>query len=210
MGCCDTDIQASPAPAYRRVLWAVLLINAVMFVVEAASGVLADSRALQADALDFLGDTATYGLTLWALGQSMAWRLRAARIKGFSLLIMGVVVLGNSVWALWQGSAPQGELMMGVAGLALVANVVSALLLLRHRQGDANIRSAWLCSRNDALANLAVLVSGGLVLWLGSRWPDLLVALAIAGLFTHSALSILRQVRDEQGGQQCAEEKESC
>lgn len=100
--------------------------------------------------------------------------------------------------------------MMGVAGLALVANVVSALLLLRHRQGDANIRSAWLCSRNDALANLAVLVSGSLVLWLGSRWPDLLVALAIAGLFTHSALSILRQVRDEQGGQQCAEEKESC
>ena len=206
MGCCDTDIQASPAPAYRRVLWLVLLINAVMFVVEATSGVLADSRALQADALDFLGDTATYGLTLWALGQSLAWRLRAARIKGVSLLIMGVVVLGNSVWALLQGNAPQGQMMMGVAGLALFANVVSALLLLRHRQGDANIRSAWLCSRNDALANLAVLVSGSLVFWLDSRWPDLLVALAIASLFTHSALSILRQVNNEQETDNCAKE----
>ena len=168
-----------------------------MFVVEAASGVLADSRALQADALDFLGDTATYGLTLWALGQSMAWRVRAARIKGVSLLVMGVIVLSNSVWALLQGSAPQGELMMGVASVALAANVISALLLLRHRQGDANIRSAWLCSRNDALANLAVLMSGSLVFWLDSRWPDLLVAVAIAGLFTHSAISILRQAGSE-------------
>jgi len=166
-------------------------------VVEAASGVLADSRALQADALDFLGDTATYGLTLWALGQSMAWRVRAARIKGMSLLVMGVIVLSNSVWALLQGSAPQGELMMGVASVALAANVISALLLLRHRQGDANIRSAWLCSRNDALANLAVLMSGSLVFWLDSRWPDLLVAVAIAGLFTHSAISILRQAGSE-------------
>ncbi len=198
MVCFDTDIQSTPAPAYRRVLWVVLAINAVMFVVEASSGVLADSRALQADALDFLGDTATYGLTLWALGQSLAWRLRAARIKGISLLIMGGLVLGNSVWALLQGSAPQGQMMVGIASLALVANVVSALLLMRHRQGDANIRSVWLCSRNDAIANLAVLVSGALVVWQGSRWPDLLVALAIAGLFTHSALSILRQANHEQ------------
>ena len=197
MGCCDHQIVENPAPAYQRVLWIVLAINAVMFVVEAASGVLADSRALQADALDFLGDTATYGLTLWALGQSMAWRVRAARIKGVSLLVMGVIVLSNSVWALLQGSAPQGELMMGVASVALAANVISALLLLRHRLGDANIRSAWLCSRNDALANLAVLMSGSLVFWLDSRWPDLLVAVAIAGLFTHSAISILRQAGSE-------------
>ncbi len=197
MGCCDHEIVENPAPAYQRVLWIVLAINAVMFVVEATSGVLADSRALQADALDFLGDTATYGLTLWALGQSLSWRLRAARIKGYSLLVMGVVVLANSVWALWQGSAPNGELMIGVASLALAANVISALLLLRHRQGDANIRSAWLCSRNDALANMAVLASGSLVFWLDSRWPDLLVALAIAGLFTHSAVSILRQADKE-------------
>ena len=178
MGCCDHQIVENPAPAYQRVLWIVLAINAVMFVVEAASGVLADSRALQADALDFLGDTATYGLTLWALGQSMAWRVRAARIKGVSLLVMGVIVLSNSVWALLQGSAPQGELMMGVASVALAANVISALLLLRHRQGDANM-------------------SGSLVFWLDSRWPDLLVAVAIAGLFTHSAISILRQAGSE-------------
>ncbi|MEE2603762.1 cation diffusion facilitator family transporter [Alcanivorax sp. DSM 26293] len=203
MGCCDTDIRSTPAPAYRRVLWVVLLINAVMFVVEATSGVLADSRALQADALDFLGDTATYGLTLWALGQSLAWRLRAARIKGVSLLIMGLVVLANSVWALLQGNAPQGQMMMGVAGLALTANVVSALLLMRYRQGDANIRSVWLCSRNDAIANLAVLLSGAWVVWQGSRWPDLLVALAIAGLFTHSAVSILRQANQEREPDHC-------
>ena len=204
MGCCDHQIVENPAPAYQRVLWIVLAINAVMFVVEAASGVLADSRALQADALDFLGDTATYGLTLWALGQSMAWRVRAARIKGVSLLVMGVLVLANSVWALLQGSAPQAELMMGVASVALAANVISAFLLLRHRQGDANIRSAWLCSRNDALANLAVLMSGSLVFWLDSRWPDLLVAVAIAGLFTHSAISILRQASSESAmGDRC-------
>ncbi|MCG8393715.1 MAG: cation transporter [Pseudomonadales bacterium] len=203
MGCCDTDIQATPAPAYRRVLWLVLLINAVMFVVEATSGLLADSRALQADALDFLGDAATYGLTLWALGHSLAWRLRAARIKAVSLLVMGVLVLANSAWALMQGSEPAGNMMMGVATLALLANAVSALLLLRYRQGDANIRSAWLCSRNDAIANLAVLGSGALVVWLGSRWPDLLVALAIAGLFTHSAVSILRQVNREEEPDGC-------
>ena len=142
-------------------------------------------------------------MTLWALGQSLAWRLRAARIKGVSLLVMGVIVLGNSVWALLQGNAPQGQMMMGVAGLALAANVVSALLLMRHRQGDANIRSVWLCSRNDAIANLAVLLSGALVVWQGSRWPDLLVALAIAGLFTHSAVSILRQASNEQQPDHC-------
>tara|TARA_Y100001001_G_scaffold80537_1_gene78545 strand:+ start:374 stop:901 length:528 start_codon:yes stop_codon:yes gene_type:complete len=168
-----------------------------MFGVEATTGVLADSRALQADALDFLGDASTYGLTLWALGQSLTWRLRAARIKGWSLLVMGVLVLANSGWALVQGSAPVGETMMGVAALALVANVVSAVLLLRHRQGDANIRSAWLCSRNDAIANLAVLASGSLVIWADSRWPDLLVAGVIAALFTHSAVSILRQANRE-------------
>jgi Co/Zn/Cd efflux system component len=137
------------------------------------------------------------------VGQSLAWRLRAARIKGVSLLVMGVIVLGNSVWALLQGNAPQGQMMMGVAGLALAANVVSALLLMRHRQGDANIRSVWLCSRNDAIANLAVLLSGALVVWQGSRWPDLLVALAIAGLFTHSAVSILRQASNEQQPDHC-------
>lgn len=197
MACCDTDLSAPQAPAYRRVLWVVLWINAVMFGVEATTGVLADSRALQADALDFLGDASTYGLTLWALGQSLTWRLRAARIKGWSLLVMGVLVLANSGWALVQGSAPVGETMMGVAALALVANVVSAVLLLRHRQGDANIRSAWLCSRNDAIANLAVLASGSLVIWADSRWPDLLVAGVIAALFTHSAVSILRQANRE-------------
>lgn len=200
MGCCDSDLkvdQAIPPPAYRRVLWIVLLINALMFVVEAMTGVLADSRALQADALDFLGDATTYGLTLWALGQSLHWRLRAARIKGWSLLVMGVLVLLNSAWALVKGSAPVGETMMGIASLALVANVVSAMLLLRYRQGDANIRSAWLCSRNDAIANLAVLVSGSLVVWVESRWPDLVVALVLAALFTHSAVSILRQANRE-------------
>ncbi|KZY13789.1 cation transporter, partial [Alcanivorax sp. HI0035] len=139
----------------------------------------------------------------WALGQSLAWRVRAARIKGVSLLIMGLVVLANSVWALLQGNAPQGQMMMGVAGLALAANVVSALLLMRYRQGDANIRSVWLCSRNDAIANLAVLLSGAWVVWQGSRWPDLLVALAIAGLFTHSAVSILRQANQEREPDHC-------
>lgn len=198
MACCEPELERDAAPAYRRALIAVLLINLSMFFVEALVGLASGSRALRADALDFLGDAATYGLTLWALGQSLAWRWRAARIKGWSLLLLGVLVLADSLRALVSGVAPSGGLISTVGVVALVANGLSLLLLLRYRQGDANIRSAWLCTRNDVIANLSVIVAGALVMLTGNHWPDVLVALAIAALFTHSALAILRQTRHEE------------
>jgi cation diffusion facilitator family transporter len=198
MACCEPELNHQAPAAYRNVLIAVLAINLIMFAVEAAVGLFSGSRALRADALDFLGDAATYGLTLWALGQSLTWRFRAARIKGFSLLLLGLLVLADSLVSLITGAAPPGVMMSGIGALALVANLTSLALLVRYRQGDANIRSAWLCTRNDVLANLAVIVAGLLVLATGSHWPDVLVAIAIAALFCHSAVSILRQAAAEQ------------
>ncbi|HEX5678863.1 MAG TPA: cation transporter [Alcanivorax sp.] len=198
MACCEPELDKRAPAAYRKALIAVLAINLIMFLVEASVGLFSGSRALRADALDFLGDAATYGLTLWALGQSLTWRFRAARIKGYSLLVLGLLVLADSLVALISGAAPAGVMMSGIGALALVANLASLMLLVRYRQGDANIRSAWLCTRNDVLANVSVIIAGLLVLSTGSHWPDVLVALAIAGLFTHSALSILRQADDEQ------------
>ncbi|MFP1682132.1 cation transporter [Alloalcanivorax sp. C16-1] len=198
MACCEPELERGAPPAYRRALIAVLLINLSMFFVEALIGLTSGSRALRADALDFLGDAATYGLTLWALGQSMTWRWRAARIKGWSLLLLGVLVLVDSLRALVSGATPSGGLISTVGLVALAANGLSLLLLLRYRQGDANIRSAWLCTRNDVIANLSVILAGALVILTGNHWPDVLVALAIAGLFTHSALAILRQAGQEE------------
>ena len=198
MACCEPELNHQAPAAYRNVLIAVLAINLIMFAVEAAVGLFSGSRALRADALDFLGDAATYGLTLWALGQSLTWRFRAARIKDLSLLLLGLLVLADSLVILIAGAAPPGVMMSGIGALALVANLTSLALLVRYRQGDANIRSAWLCTRNDVLANLAVIVAGLLVLATGSHWPDVLVAMAIAALFCHSAVSILRQAAAEQ------------
>ncbi|MFP1677599.1 cation transporter [Alloalcanivorax sp. C16-2] len=197
MACCEPELDRQAPPAYRRVLIAVLVINLTMFGVEVLVGIFTGSRALRADALDFLGDAATYGLTLWALGQSLVWRTRAARIKGYSLLVLGLLVLGDSLVSLFHGVTPPGGMISAIGALALTANVTSLLLLLRYRDGDANIRSVWLCTRNDVIANLAVIGAGLLVLATGSRWPDPLVALGIAALFTHSAVAILRQANDE-------------
>ncbi len=198
MACCEPELDQQAPAAYRNALIAVLVINLTMFAVEAVVGLFSGSRALRADALDFLGDASTYGLTLWALGQSLTWRFRAARIKGVSLLVLGLLVLADSLVALISGGTPPGVMMSGIGALALAANVTSLMLLMRYRQGDANIRSAWLCTRNDVVANLAVIVAGLLVLATGNHWPDVLVAMAIAGLFCHSAVSILRQADAEQ------------
>jgi len=197
MACCEPELNDQAPPAYRKVLVAVLLINLAMFFVELSVGLFSGSHALRADALDFLGDAATYGLTLWALGQSLAWRLRAARIKGLSLLVLGVLVLVDSLVAMVNGGMPPASLISGIGLLALVANLASLGLLVRYRSGDANIRSAWLCTRNDVIANSAVIGAGLLVAVSSSRWPDLIIALGIAGLFTHSAVSILRQASAE-------------
>jgi Co/Zn/Cd efflux system component len=160
-------------------------------------GQLAGSMALQADALDFAGDTATYGLSLFAITQSLAFRSKAALVKGVSLGIMGVYVLAAALWRAFVAGTPDAMTMGWVGILALSANVASALLLLRFRDGDANVRSVWLCSRNDAIGNVAVLCAAGLVAVTATRWADLAVAAIMASLFLSTAWQITRQARGE-------------
>jgi cation diffusion facilitator family transporter len=184
-------------PRYKRVLWVVIAINAVMFVIEIAAGRLAGSQALQADALDFLGDTLTYGLSLAVIGASLKTRATAAFLKGASLMLMGLWVFGSTAYQVLILGLPQAEIMAGIGFLALAANVTSVLLLLRYKDGDANVRSVWLCSRNDAIGNVAVMVAAVAVWAFGSAWPDLIVAAAMALLFLNSSYLILRQAREE-------------
>ena len=182
---------------FRRALWLVVAINAIMFAVEMAAGVAAGSQALKADALDFAGDTATYALSLAVLGMPLVWRARAALLKGLSLSAMGVGVLALTAWHVLVLDTPHAE-TMGVVGVAaLVANLASVLILLRYRDGDANVRSVWLCSRNDAIGNVAVIVASGAVWATASAWPDLIVAALMAALFVRSSVQILAQARAE-------------
>jgi Co/Zn/Cd efflux system component len=178
---------------YRRRLWIVVALNAGMFVVEMISGQLAGSQALMADALDFFADAATYGLSIWVIGRSVRIRAGAALVKGVSLFLMGLFVAASTLWRVFGDGVPEAE-VMGVVGLmALAANVASVLILVRYKDGDANVRSVWLCSRNDAVGNVAVMVAALGVWGSGTPWPDLLVAAIMAGLFLTSASEILRR-----------------
>jgi len=183
---------------YRRVLWIVIAINAAMFVIEIAAGSLAGSQALKADALDFLGDSLTYGLSLAVLGMPLGRRALVALLKGLSLAAMGVWVLGTTIWQIFVLGVPQAEMMGAVGFLALLANVASVILLMRWREGDANVRSVWLCSRNDAVGNVAVIAAAGLVALTNTAWPDLIVAALMAGLFLSSAVQVLRRATAER------------
>ncbi|MBU1213208.1 MAG: cation transporter [Alphaproteobacteria bacterium] len=183
--------------AYKRILWAVIVINAAMFLIEMSAGKLAGSQALQADALDFLGDAFTYGLSLAVIGMSLKVRSTAALIKGVSLLLMGLWVFGSTAYQFFVLGVPKAEIMGAIGVLALAANVASVLLLMRYKDGDANVRSVWLCSRNDAIGNVAVMVAS-IAVWLTTTaWPDLIVAIIMAGLFLRSAQLILVQAWQE-------------
>ena len=184
-------------PRWRRILWAALLINAAMFGVEIVAGVAADSRALQADALDFLGDAANYAISLGVAGMALAWRARAAMIKAVTMLAFGLWVLGSAMWGFIDGSAPHPETMGLIGALALAANVVVALMLYRYRTGDANMRSVWICSRNDAIGNVAVLGAALGVFGTGQGWPDLAVAAIMATLAIWGSIAVFRQARGE-------------
>ena len=184
-------------PRWRRVLWIALGLNATMFVIEGVAGALAGSRALQADALDFFGDAANYAISLGVAGMALQWRASAAMAKGITILLFGLAVLGWAIWGLWHGSNPQPYAMSAVGALALLVNLGVALLLYRFRTGDANMRSVWICSRNDAINNLLVIAAGIAVLLTGSGWPDLLVALVMAVLGIVGGWQIIRQSRGE-------------
>jgi len=197
-GCCScTATFDGRSVAYRRVLWIVITSNAAMFMVEVGAGYLARSQALQADALDFLGDAATYALTLLVIGRPSAWRANAALFKGVSLGALALWVAGSTLWRAVQGGAPEPATMSAIGALALAVNVGAALLLFRFRDGDANVRSVWLCSRNDAIGNVAVMLAAAGVWTTGGSWPDLVVAFAMSALFLHSATRIVRQASGE-------------
>lgn len=200
MGSCCERGQPSfdgMSPDYKRRLWIVIAINATMFVIEMITGHLAGSRALQADALDFLGDTLTYGISLAVIGASLRVRATAALAKGVSLLMMGLWVLGSTVYSLFVLGVPQAHVMGIVGFLALLANLASVLLLVSYKDGDANVRSVWLCSRNDAIGNVAVMIAAIGVWGTSTGWPDLIVAGLMATLFIASAVQILAQAARE-------------
>ena len=191
--CCDHHCHA-PSPenhGFRRVLWVALAVNAAMFAIEIAAGFAAGSAALKADALDFLGDASNYAISLLALGLAGLWTSRAALVKGLSMGAFGLYILGDAALKIANGVVPEPAMMGGVGLLALAANAGVAVLLYRHRGGDANRRSAWLCSRNDAIGNLAVLAAAGTVFLTDTAWPDIIVAAVMAGLELTSARSII-------------------
>jgi Co/Zn/Cd efflux system component len=178
---------------YKRRLWLVIVINASMFLVEMGAGALAGSQALQADALDFLGDATTYGISLAVIGASIQIRARAAILKALSLTAMALWVLGSTAYHVLILGVPRAEIMGAIGILALAANAASVLILMRYKDGDANVRSVWLCSRNDAIGNVAVMIAALAVWGTATKWPDLLVAAIMAGLFLTSSIQILRQ-----------------
>lgn len=194
----DDDLPkdlAHVTPAYRRALWTVVLLNVGYGVIEIGAGLMAESQALQADALDFMGDGLITFLGLLAIGWSLVWRARAALVQGLFLAGLGTVVLAGTVYRVLVLNQPQAEMMGLFGAIALGVNVLAAVVLIPHRAGDANARAVWLFSRNDAIGNLAVVVAAGLVLWTKTPWPDLVVAVVIAGLFLQSAWSIIRHAR---------------
>jgi len=203
--CCGKTTFTGLDPVYIRILWLVIAINGLMFGVEMIAGMSAQSQALQADALDFLGDSLSYGISLWAIGKAVSIRSNAALFKGFSLLLMALWVVGSTIYRVFVLNSPDAFTMGGVAMAAFIANVVSVLLLMRYKDGDANVRSVWLCSRNDAIGNLVVLIAASGVWFTGTPWPDLVTALIMAGLFLSSAWQITGQALVEKNRAKCAQ-----
>jgi Co/Zn/Cd efflux system component len=207
-GCCGSEAKFEGLSAeYKKRLWIVIPLNAIMFAVEMGAGHLAGSQALQADALDFLGDAMTYGISLAVIGASIKVRTTAALAKGLSLFLMGLWVFGSTVYHVFYVGVPEAEIMGAIGFLALLTNLTSVLLLVSYKDGDANVRSVWLCSRNDAIGNVAVMIAALGVWGTASGWPDLVVAAIMAGLFLSSAFQIVRQAiaeRREMGEHQHA------
>lgn len=198
-GCCGHEAKFEGASAdYRRRLWIVIAINAAMFAVEMAAGKLARSQALQADALDFLGDALTYGISLAVIGATVRVRTMAALAKGISLALMGTWVLGSTIYRVFVTGVPEAQIMGAIGLLALAANIASVVILMAYREGDANVRSVWLCSRNDAIGNVAVMLAALGVWGTATGWPDLAVAAVMAGLFLSSSGQIIRQALTER------------
>ena len=193
--CCETKAEEIKTlrGKHKNVLTVVLVINAVLFVMEAAAGLVAHSTALLADSLDMLGDALVYGFSLYVLWRSAEWKAAAAVLKGAIMAVFGVGVLIEAVYKAIAGVVPMAETMGIIGLLVLLGNGLCFLLLFRHRSDDLNMRSTWLCSRNDILANLSVLIAAAGVKVLDSSWPDILIGAAIAALFLRSAFTVLHE-----------------
>lgn len=189
--------EAAHDPKYRKILWFALVVNAAMFAVELGAGFRSGSVSLLADAIDFLGDAANYGVSLAVLTMAMAWRSKAALLKGVCMLGFGIFVLGRAIWVAQTGGIPEASTMGLIGFLALAANITVALLLYNYRTGDANMRSVWLCSRNDAFGNIAVMLAALGVFGTRSAWPDLIVAIGIAALAIWGGWSVIKHARLE-------------
>lgn len=199
-GCCQDGCHSGQAVAglrFRRALWVALGINAVMFLVEIVAGLAAGSSSLQADALDFLGDAANYGISLMVLGMALHRRAMAAMLKGATMGAFGLWVVGNTLHHLLSGTVPEAHVMGAVGVAALAANATVALILYAFRDGDSNMRAVWICSRNDAIGNLAVLLAASGVFATGSGWPDFAVAGVLAALALSGSVQVLRHARSE-------------
>ncbi len=199
-GCCSGGCEGERGDArYRRILAVAFAVNATMFLVEAGTGLFARSAALQADALDFLADAANFGIGLFVLGMSLRRRAAAALVKGACMAGFGLWVLGSTAWHAWFRTLPKAEVMGAVAFLALAANGTVAGLLYADRRGDANRRSVWLCARNDAIGNVAVMLAATGVLATGTNWPDIAVAALIGSLNLSGAVGVVRHALRDRG-----------
>ncbi|BEH15790.1 cation diffusion facilitator family transporter [Marinobacter shengliensis] len=198
MACsCSAPEPQGPAPGFRKALWIALWVNLAMFFVEGLASLQSGSVALMADAIDFFGDSANYLLSLTVLSMGMLWRGRAALVKGLTMATFGLVVWGRAIWVLQSGVTPE-PLTMGLVGLlALAANVGVAVMLFKFREGDSDMRSVWLCSRNDAIGNLAVMGAALGVFGTGSAWPDLIVAGIMGTLALTAGISVVRHARSD-------------
>lgn len=199
MACCDHDIHEEELKVgkFRNVLWIVFVVNLIMFIVEFGTAFYANSVSLQADALDFLADSMTYGVTLLVLGSSLRVRASVAMLKGISMGVLGIWIFARTTVNAQEAIVPLAGVMGAVGIVALVANVVSALLLFKFRRGDSNMRSIWLCSRNDAIGNIAIVAAASGVFALESGWPDFIVAVLMATLSIIASVQIIRQASSE-------------
>ena len=195
VACDDCSVATkdqSQNPVFRKVLWIALLVNLAMFFVEIIASHIGDSMSLQADALDFFGDAANYAISLFVLGMALHLRARASVVKGLTMGLFGAWVIGAALYRVFIGSEPEPMIMGSIAVMALIANMSVAVMLYRFREGDSNMQSIWLCSRNDAIGNVAVLIAAVGVTASASRWPDLIVAMIIASLSLSAAYTVLK------------------
>lgn len=206
---CSTPQPKSPAPGFRKALWIALWVNLAMFLVEGFASLQSGSVSLMADAIDFFGDSANYLLSLTVLSMGMLWRGRAAMVKGITMTVFGIAVLGRAIWVMQSGITPEPMTMGAVGFLALVANMSVAVMLFKFREGDSDMRSVWLCSRNDAIGNVAVMVAALGVFGTGSAWPDLAVATVMGGLAITAGISVVRHARKDIREAQAALESQA-